>query len=72
MSIKAKTLFLFTMILAVQACTQQDIYEMSQDNRKQACDKEPPAMQEQCRQQYEQSFAEYQRDREALLEDGKK
>ncbi|WP_299978310.1 hypothetical protein [uncultured Pseudoteredinibacter sp.] len=72
MSIKAKALLLFTMILAVQACTQQDIYEMAQDNRKQACHKEPLALQEQCRQQYEQSFAEYQRERKALLEDGKK
>ncbi|MCV6620861.1 MAG: hypothetical protein OIF51_03810 [Cellvibrionaceae bacterium] len=72
MSIKAKALFLFSMILAVQACTQQDIYEIAQDNRKQACDKEPLAVQEQCRQQYEQSFEEYQREREALLENGEK
>ncbi len=55
----------------LQACTQQDVYEMAQDNRRQACDKEPPSLQDSCRQQYQQKYADYQREREDLLKDKK-
>lgn len=55
----------------LQACTQQDVYEMTQDNRRQACDKEPPSLQDSCRERYQQKYADYQREREDLLKDNK-
>ncbi|MBB6523735.1 hypothetical protein [Pseudoteredinibacter isoporae] len=72
MKIVTSRLFcLLSLPLVLAACTQQDVYEISQENARKACEKEPPAMQDQCREQYRQSYAEYQRDREELLKDDK-
>ena len=62
---------LLSVAAILAACTQQDVYEMSQENGRKACEKEPPPMQDRCMEQYQQSYDEYQRERDALLEDSK-
>lgn len=70
-AISLKTVCLLSLSAILGACTQQDVYEISQENRRKACEKEPPAMQDQCREQHSQSFNDYQREREELLKDSK-
>lgn len=51
----------------LSACTHQQMYEAVQHNRKQECLTLPPAQQNKCLNAYNQSYEDYNREREALI-----
>ncbi len=50
-------------------CSNQQVYDSVQNNRKFNCLKAPISEYEECIQQYEMSYAEYEAEREKLLSD---
>lgn len=63
---KLFTLLAF-MMLTICACSQKQWYQAVQENRLQTCRQESTAKrQEECREQYQQTFELYQAEREKL------
>ena len=60
-------LFLLGALLTLVACTNQEIYEATQKNRQQECQKLPTsAAIEQCMEQYKEPYEDYERKRKEL------
>ncbi|NVJ61483.1 MAG: hypothetical protein HWE27_13890 [Gammaproteobacteria bacterium] len=57
--------------LSLQGCTTKNWYQAAQENRKQACIKEPPGQYQACLEQYDKSFEEYEAERREALGDEK-
>ncbi len=55
-----------TLIVALQSCSNQAMYEAIQQNRLQRCEEIPIPQQQACRDQYQTSYEEYRRERDAL------
>ncbi len=51
--------------LALAACSNEQAYRAMQENRLQHCETQPIPMQASCREQYQLSYEEYQRLRNA-------
>jgi hypothetical protein len=56
--------------LLATSCSNQALFESIQQNHLQRCQAIPIAQQAACEAQYQTSFEEYQREREALLREG--
>jgi len=68
---KLKNIVMFGVLVAVghlQGCTNQALYDGAQYSNRNECEKLPPSQYDECVEQAEISFEEYQRQREALLE----
>jgi len=63
-----KNFFAFSFILLLMACTNQQTYEAVQQNRLQECQKLPPTAAEKCKEQHSQSYEDYQKNREEVLD----
>jgi len=67
---------IFTIILLVvltlAGCSNKEMYENIQRNRKGECQHEPPARYDECMAQYEESYESYEKSREELLKDTEK
>lgn len=63
--------FLKWMLIAValSGCSNQQVYTAVQKNRQTECEKLPQAQYEQYMKDYEQSYDDYARDRERVLQD---
>ena len=55
----------------LSACTQQQLYNSVKSNQRLKCEKEPPSKYEECMQQTQDSYDEYKREREEILEEDK-
>lgn len=55
--------------IAISGCTSKQLYNAVQQNRIQACSKELPQDQEACKQRYEKSYEDYERDRQEVMDD---
>ncbi|MBU2887091.1 hypothetical protein KO507_15080 [Gilvimarinus agarilyticus] len=55
-------------VLLVAACSNRAVYENVQHNQHQLCDREPPGAQRECREQSSQSYSDYERERQQLLQ----
>ncbi|MEQ8312787.1 MAG: hypothetical protein RL839_13335 [Gammaproteobacteria bacterium] len=62
--------FLFALLLLVtlSGCSNRNLYEAIQQNRLQSCEEIPIPQQANCREQYQQSYEDYKRERDALLQ----
>lgn len=59
---------LIAMSTLLCACSNRQIYDAAQNNRRQECDKLPDSAQrDACLEQYSQSYDDYQREREEIL-----
>lgn len=56
-------------VIAVSACSNQQAYQAIQQNRLQECEKLLPAQREECIQQHDEPFDDYQRSREEALQE---
>ena len=56
--------------LFATSCTNEALFNAIQQNHLQRCETIPIAQQDACKQQFQTSYEEYQREREALVEDG--
>ena len=52
------------------ACTSQDLYEATQENRLQECRKLYGAQREECEAQYQKSYDTYERERNDVINEG--
>lgn len=59
-----------TAVFLLAGCTNQQIYTAIQENRRQECGKLPKGQYEQCMRDYDTSYEEYERERQAALDDG--
>ena len=57
-------------MLAVAACSHEQVYNAIQQNQQLECQKLPGAQYDECMEQLSEPYQEYQRSREELLEDG--
>jgi hypothetical protein len=48
-------------LLVLTSCSAANVYEIGRQQGLQDCELQPLALQESCREQYEMSYAEYQR-----------
>ena len=53
------------------ACTSQDLYEATQENRLQECRKLYGAQREECEAQYQKGYDTYERERNEVINKGK-
>jgi len=51
----------------LSACSNKEVYNTVQKNRKQDCQKLPPSVYEECIKQHSESFDEYERKRRQVL-----
>ncbi|MEM9256718.1 MAG: hypothetical protein AAGA91_14825 [Pseudomonadota bacterium] len=58
--------------LSLAACSNEQIYDSIQGNAQLECSKLPQDQYEQCMAEYSQTYEDYAREREALLEDNAK
>ncbi|MFK7863201.1 MAG: hypothetical protein AB8B95_03135 [Pseudohongiellaceae bacterium] len=56
-------------LLTMQGCTHQQVYEVIQENRYQACETKPIPTQAACREQYSRSYEDYKLERDRILAD---
>lgn len=61
-------LFVFA-LLAIQSCTQQEIYTAIQQNRQIDCQRKQQPLYEECMEQSSEPYEDYRRAREELLEE---
>ena len=57
-AVATKALFVVCML---QNCSSKSVYQFAQEQGRQDCELQPIALQESCREQYEMSYAEYER-----------
>lgn len=50
-------------------CTSRGWYDSAQNDQRWRCDSEPLSQQKECREQTSMSFDEYEREREAILDE---
>ena len=55
--------------LLLTACTSEALYNSIQQNQLQRCETIPIAQQAACKQQFQTSYEEYRRERDALVEE---
>lgn len=71
-----KLLIIATLIAVsalISSCSNRQIYDSVQNNRRMECDKMPDSAQrDACLEQYSESYDSYQRKREELLEEEQK
>jgi len=48
-------------VCMLQNCSSKSVYQFAQEQGRQDCELQPIALQESCREQYEMSYAEYER-----------
>lgn len=61
-------LFVLGSVMSTIGCTSKDIYEISQDNQKQKCERQFQGQAlEDCMRGYEMSFEEYEKERQKVL-----
>ena len=65
---KAQRLCLPVIIFLPLACSQQQVYDGIQENRRQECQNVPQSMYEECIEKYSEPYDEYQRQRQEILE----
>ncbi|MDF2178389.1 hypothetical protein P2G88_09005 [Aliiglaciecola sp. CAU 1673] len=53
---------------SLAACTSKQLYQGTMQNRLNACEKYHGEQRLQCREQYQKSYEEYERERQAVLE----
>ena len=58
-------------VLALTACTNEQVYNAIQSNQQLECQKLPDSQYEECMQQLAEPYDSYQRSRDQLLEDSK-
>jgi hypothetical protein len=57
-------------VFLLAGCTNQQIYTAIQENRRQECGKLPLGQYEQCMRDYDTSYEEYERQRQAAIDSG--
>lgn len=63
------TFALILISLTLSACSNQAIYNTLQQNQRNACLKEPPVLYEECMERASQSYQDYRRERDEMLQD---
>lgn len=64
---------LIAVSMCISACSNRQVYDAVQNNRRLECDKMPDsAAREECLKQYSESYDSYQRERDEMLEEQQK
>ncbi|WP_252180100.1 hypothetical protein [Endozoicomonas sp. 4G] len=63
-----KIFLVFVITLMTSACSNQMVYETVQHDQKLECVKLPPSQQQECFDAHDESFEEYSREREEILD----
>ncbi|MDO3382347.1 hypothetical protein [Gilvimarinus algae] len=56
-------------LILLAGCTNKAIYENAQIDQRWKCEREPLSQQAECREQVSKDYREYQREREALMDE---
>ena len=67
-TVRLAILSLGLLILSLNACSNEAIYQSIQQNGLRACEEIPIAQQASCRAQYQKDYATYKRERDSLEE----
>lgn len=65
---KTRYIILFCLSIILIGCSNKQMYEAAQNNRKSECRKLPDQQQEDCMKAHSESYEEYSRKREEVLE----
>ena len=60
-----------TILLVVAGCTNQQLYENVQYNKRRSCLSLPPLEYDECVKKYEKTYEEYERERNEVLSENK-
>jgi hypothetical protein len=63
-----KASLILMLALALQGCSNQQIYTAVQENRRLECSKLPQNQYEQCMSEYDTPYDEYDRERQAVID----
>ncbi len=67
----SKTFCIISLLLLVAACSNQQVYQTIQHDQLRDCEKQPPSVYEECVKENSESYDDYERKRQEVLEQDK-